>query len=115
MFIAFSGPVLILLSAVSIITMIIYVFIMRMKNKLNKDKILSVLKNPVDIKLMEILSSKLIDPITISEIRNKIEEFSLLHVNDRIINEKLKQAEERDVVKRKIVNINDEPYISWEM
>jgi exosortase/archaeosortase family protein len=115
LFIASSGPMLILLLSVTIITLTIYIYIIRMKNKLNKNSILSILKDPIDIKLMDILSSKLIDPITISEIRNKMEEISVLNVNDRIINDKLKQAEDRNIIKRKIVNINDEPYISWEM
>jgi len=97
-------------------TLIIASFINMIINTLNTSRnknIINKIIEPIDIKLLAIIKSNKKNILTISGIKQIIGEEMNTSIEKEEIYEKLKKASEMSLIKTKIININDEPYITW--
>jgi len=95
-----------------IISFIINIIIKRAEISSNKIKIKKI-NDHIDKKLLNIIMNNEKQIMTISEIKQKIEEEFNINLEEEKIYEKLKKAKDMSLINTKIININDEPYITW--
>jgi len=68
-----------------------------------------------DLQIMDALRNPEKGPVTLSYIASKINEKTGKNIDLEILQMKLIKAEEKGIVQRKILNINDNPYITWKL
>jgi DNA-binding HxlR family transcriptional regulator len=68
-----------------------------------------------DLKILDALGTLEKSPVTISDIASKYKDNTGKEINQEMLHLKLIKAEEKGIVERKIININDEPYITWKL
>ncbi len=111
--VAENGPKLLFLMLSTFIGINAYVILYKRNRRKKIMTLISRLEDPLEKGLLIMLSKDNVIktlPILTSQLKN-IQN----NLHEKTIYEKLKQAEKTGVVRRKISNINDDPYLTWEL
>ena len=83
------------------------------KKKNNAKHIHSQISEPEDRNIIDSIKALEKEIATEIKIASKYKEITGKNINPEILYNKLIEAEESNIIKKKIININDEPYLTW--
>ena len=111
--IAKNGPTMITTSAALLIGVLTTTLYLETKKKNNAKHIYSQISDPEDRNIIDSIKVLEKEIATETKIASKYKEITGKNINPDILYNKLIEAEESNIIKRKIININDEPYLTW--
>ncbi len=108
-----NGTKLIMLLLTALSGLAAYLIFLKRAKRKKITTLISYIEDPLECHILEMVSLKERAIITIPFIKNKLKDVLNDDINDTIISEILSQAKKTGLIRRKIVNINDEPYWTW--
>ena len=115
LFIAKNDPTMITITAASLIGVITISLYFETKKKVNAKRIYSQISVPEDRNIIESIKAIEREIATETKIASKYKEITGKDIDPERLYNKLKEAEEAKIIIRKIININDEPYMTWKL
>jgi len=111
--IAKNGPTMITTTAALLIGVLTTALYLETKKKNNAKHIYSQISEPEDRNIIDSIKALEKEIATETKIASKYKEITGKNINPEILYNKLIEAEESNIIKKKIININDEPYLTW--
>ncbi|MFX0133287.1 MAG: exosortase/archaeosortase family protein, partial [Candidatus Hodarchaeota archaeon] len=111
--IAKNGPKLITITATLLIGFLAISLYLEIKKKINVKRIYSRISDPQDQNIIDSIKALKREIATETKISSMYKEITGEKIDLEILRNKLTVAEEINIINRKIININDEPYITW--
>jgi len=113
--IAKNGPTMITFTAALLTGVLTITLYLETKKKSKAKHIYSQISNPEDRNIIEAIKTFEKEIATETKIIIKYREITGKDIEPERLQNKLMEAEEANIINRKIININDEPYISWKL
>ena len=111
--IAQNGPIMIMMSAGLLMSVLIISLYLETKKKTNAKFIYSQLSDPEDRNIIDSIKSLEKEVATETKIAQKYLDTTGKDIDNKKLCEKLDEAEKAKIIRRKIINLNDEPYLTW--
>jgi len=113
--IAKNGPTMITITATLLTGVLTISLYLETKKKNNAKRTFSQISDPEDRNIIDSIKALEKETATETKIASKYKEITGKDIDPERLYNKLKEAEEANIIKRKIININDEPYMTWKL
>jgi exosortase len=110
-----NGPTMITLTGALLIGVLTTSLYPETKKKSNAKHIYSQISNIEDRQIIDSIKALGKEIATESKITLKYKELTGKNIDPEILQNKLVDAEQLNIITRKIININDEPYLTWKL
>jgi exosortase len=115
LFLARDSPTLMAATGALLLGVTLYYLYLKRIRRRRALYVYNKISDSEDLKILDALGTLEKSPVTISDIASKYKDNTGKDINQEMLHLKLIKAEERGIVERKIININDEPYITWKL
>ena len=113
--IAKNGPTMITITAVLLTGVLTITLYLETKKKNNAKHTYSQISDPEDRNIIDSIKALEKETATETKIASKYREITGKDIDPERLQNKLIEAEEANIINRKIININDEPYMTWKL
>jgi len=111
--IAKNGPIMIMITAVILTGVLTITLYLETKKKNNAKHTYSQISDPEDRNIIDSIKALEKEIATETKIATKYREITGKGIDPERLHNKLMEAEESNIINKKIININDEPYMTW--
>jgi len=113
--IAENGPTLIAISGTLLLLTLIFTLYIKWKNEIGARHLYNQISDPEDRQILDSIKELKRKSANESNISSKYKELSGKEIDIEKLHKRLVEAEKSDLIKTKIKNIYDEPYIIWKL